>query len=84
MFANRGRTTGIRVTLVLMGLAGTLAAAGAPQSGPVADRLNSPDPHTVKLAREVREKGWIVFGSRTRSGDWDLFSMRPTGRTSGT
>ena len=65
MFANRGRTTGIRVTLALIGLAGTLAAAGAPQSGPAADRLNSSDPRTAKLAREVREKGWIVFGSRT-------------------
>jgi len=37
-------------------------------SGPVAE-----------LAKEVREKGWIVFGARTAAGDWNLFLMRPDG-----
>jgi len=39
-----------------------------PVTGPVAE-----------LAREVREKGWIVYGARTEAGDWDLFLMRPDG-----
>ncbi len=36
----------------------------------------APDP---ELAREVRDKGWIVFGARTPGKDWDLFHMRPDG-----
>jgi len=79
MFANRGRKTGIRVTLAFIGLASTLAAAESPQSGLAADRLNSLDSRSAVLAREVREKGWIVYGSRTRQGDWDLYAMRPDG-----
>jgi Tol biopolymer transport system component len=39
-----------------------------PAGGPVAE-----------LAKEVREKGWIVYGARTAAGDWDLFLMRPDG-----
>ncbi len=39
-----------------------------PASGPV-----------TELAKEVREKGWIVYGARTMAGDWDLFLMRPDG-----
>jgi Tol biopolymer transport system component len=31
------------------------------------------------LAREVREKGWIVYSARSTKGDWDLFLMRPDG-----
>jgi len=32
-----------------------------------------------ELAREVRDRGWIVFGARSPKGDWDLFLMRPDG-----
>ena len=33
----------------------------------------------AELAREVRDKGWIIYGGRTKNGDWDLFKMRPDG-----
>ena len=33
----------------------------------------------TELAREVRDKGWIIYGARTAKGDWDLFTMRPDG-----
>ena len=36
-------------------------------------------PQIAELAREVRDKGWIVYGARTARGDWDLFNMRPDG-----
>jgi len=31
------------------------------------------------LAREVREKGWVLYSAQTEHGDWDLFLMRPDG-----
>jgi Tol biopolymer transport system component len=31
------------------------------------------------LAREVHDRGWIVYGARSPKGDWDLFVMRPDG-----
>jgi len=31
------------------------------------------------LAREVHDKGWIIYSARTDQGDWDLFLMRPDG-----
>lgn len=37
------------------------------------------DAPVAELAREVRDKGWIVYGARTGAGDWDLFLMRPDG-----
>jgi len=37
------------------------------------------DPRVAALAREVRDKGWIVYGARSPKGDWDLFLMRPDG-----
>jgi len=36
-------------------------------------------PQATELAREVRDKGWIIYGARTARGDWDLFTMRPDG-----
>ena len=36
----------------------------------------TPDP---ELAKEVRDRGWIVFGARASGKDWDLFLMRPDG-----
>lgn len=38
-----------------------------------------PDPRTAGLADEVRSSGWIVYSARSKSGDWDLFLMRPDG-----
>ena len=32
-----------------------------------------------ELAAEVSQKGWIVYSARTKTGDWDLFLMRPDG-----
>jgi Tol biopolymer transport system component len=37
------------------------------------------DARNAELAREVHDKGWIIYGARTASGDWDLFKMRPDG-----
>ena len=79
MLADGSGKTGRWIILTLMGLAGTLAAAEAARSGPVADGPNSLDPRSVVLAREVHEKGWIVFGGRNPEGDWDLYTMRPDG-----
>jgi Tol biopolymer transport system component len=31
------------------------------------------------LAREVHDKGWVVYSATTAAGDWDLFLMRPDG-----
>ena len=31
------------------------------------------------LAKEVAEKGWLVYGARSRNGTWDLFVSRPDG-----
>lgn len=36
-------------------------------------------PAAMALAKEVRGMGWIAFGARTGTGDWDLFVMRPDG-----
>jgi hypothetical protein len=36
-------------------------------------------PEVTELAREVRDKGWIIYGAQTARGDWDLFTMRPDG-----
>ncbi len=37
------------------------------------------DPRLPQLAREVHNKGWVVYSGRTATGDWDLFVMRPDG-----
>lgn len=31
------------------------------------------------LAAEVRDRGWVAYGARSESGDWDLFLCRPDG-----
>jgi len=38
-----------------------------------------PDPRVAELAREVADKGWIVYGARGDNGTWDLFVSRPDG-----
>ena len=37
------------------------------------------DPAVTQLAKEVRDKGWIVYSARSDKGDWDLFLCRPDG-----
>ena len=37
------------------------------------------DPRVAAVAKEVHDKGWIVYGARSPQGDWDLFIMRPDG-----
>ena len=49
-----------------------LAGSSATHGQPVSDAEKA-------LAREVQTQGWIVYGARTASGDWDLFVMRPDG-----
>jgi Tol biopolymer transport system component len=34
---------------------------------------------TNALAAEVRTKGWIIYGARSTTGDYDLFRCRPDG-----
>ena len=55
------------VAFVLAG-AGTVRAESA-----------SSDPRVAALAREVRHKGWLVYGARSENGSWDLFMSRPDG-----
>jgi Tol biopolymer transport system component len=37
------------------------------------------DEKVAQLAKEVGNKGWIVYASRGDNGTWDLFLMRPDG-----
>jgi len=37
------------------------------------------DERVEALAKEVRAKGWIVYGARSENGGWDLFLSRPDG-----
>jgi Tol biopolymer transport system component len=41
--------------------------------------LLAADPQITKLAKEVANKGWIVYSGKTDKGDWDVFLMRPDG-----
>ncbi len=59
-----------RVAVLLIGLATGAAAVGAPATD---------DPEVAKLAKEVRNKGWIMYGVTTLTGDMDLYVMRPDG-----
>ncbi|MCL4176822.1 MAG: PD40 domain-containing protein [Verrucomicrobia bacterium] len=62
-----------RLLVLLAGLAraATLDAWGAAATtSPIA---------STPLAAEVRGRGWIVYGARSASGDWDLFVCRPDG-----
>lgn len=37
------------------------------------------DPLVTELAKEVADKGWLVYGARGDNGSWDLFVSRPDG-----
>jgi hypothetical protein len=37
------------------------------------------DPGEALLAKEVAQRGWILFSARTAQGDYDLFLSRPDG-----
>jgi Tol biopolymer transport system component len=37
------------------------------------------DEKVAQLAKEVGDKGWIVYAARGDNGTWDLFVMRPDG-----
>lgn len=52
-------------------------AASRPATAPAAS--TQPTDEARQLAQEVKDKGWIVFGSHSDKGDWDLFLMRPDG-----
>lgn len=57
--------------VLLAGYAASLAAGAGPTS--------RPDPQATELAREIRDRGWLVYGARSPKGDWDLFLCRPDG-----
>lgn len=63
---------GMLWSVVLLAGCVALPAAGA---GPA----TRPDPQAANLAREIHDKGWIVYGARSPKGDWDLFLCRPDG-----
>jgi len=44
-----------------------------------AAELDRKDTRVADLAKEVHDKGWIVYGAVSSKGDWDLFLMRPDG-----
>ena len=58
-------------TLRLLTLAVTLLPASAVPA--------AQDEKVAQLAKEVGDKGWIVYASRGENGTWDLFLMRPDG-----
>lgn len=37
------------------------------------------DELAAQLAKEVRNKGWIIFSARAENGSWDVFLSRPDG-----
>jgi Tol biopolymer transport system component len=43
----------------------------------LAEAGREPATGAEELAREVATRGWIVYSSRTDTGTWDLFLMRP-------
>lgn len=45
----------------------------------IATGLPAADPQTEKLAKELSNKGWVIYSGKTDKGDWDLFLMRPDG-----
>jgi len=56
-------------------------------AGLAAEPFSNPTPSSAEswleqLAREVRSKGWIMYGAPTSKGDKDLFLMRPDGTES--
>ena len=56
----------------------TTGGDGWAQSGATGARSGRDD-SVVDLAKEVRDKGWIVYSAQSGAGDWDLFVMRPDG-----
>ena len=65
--------------LILVSLAVLLSMSCACSAGRASAAGNRIDPKSAKLIAEVRNLGWIAYGSRTPKGDWDLFVMRPDG-----
>lgn len=61
----------IRYAFFLLGLAAAPGVAAGPTT--------QPDPRVAALAKEVHDKGWLVYGARGPKRDWDLFVCRPDG-----
>ncbi|MBN1345804.1 MAG: PD40 domain-containing protein [Phycisphaerae bacterium] len=64
-------TRSIPVVTILFACLGAGGIGRAAEPPPAQD--------VVELAEEVRGKGWIVFGARSKEKDWDLYLMRPDG-----
>jgi Tol biopolymer transport system component len=45
----------------------------------IAVALTAADVQTARLAKEVANRGWILYSGKTAAGDFDLFVMRPDG-----
>lgn len=41
--------------------------------------LQGDEQQVAELAKELHNKGWVVYGARAPKGDWDLFICRPDG-----
>ena len=62
----------VLVAAVVIGLAVVARAAEPAAPASSADEV-------ARLAAEVRNLGWVVYGARSDKGDWDLFRCRPDG-----
>jgi Tol biopolymer transport system component len=60
-------------------LPGGYALAAPPGTAETVQAQPAPHATVGRLAAEVRDLGWICFGARSESGDWDLFVCRPDG-----
>lgn len=61
------RKLSLRVSVIVWAAATSAAWAADPPQ----------DPRVAELAKEVRDKGWIAYGSRSPNGTWDIFLSRP-------
>jgi len=56
---------------------GPAQLGAGPESSPPEGSATNDQP--AQLARELHDRGWLVFSARTDAGDWDLFVARPDG-----
>ena len=66
--------------VALLSVAGWLAFISTlPAAAAVTPATPAAPSDAERLAREVADRGWILFAARTRQNDYDLFLSRPDG-----